>query len=118
VTSLSSSALVALTPEELAETHETIAAKLREIGARRRADVRTWVSQRESELGNRRHIGVARRLLAQGDPRAAKRGRDYLLAGTAVSEALAALGMPKAKAVQSTAEELRAALGLVAGGKR
>jgi len=106
-----------LSLEEYIALTEAHLENLRELAGRRRVEQRAWVSQRHSEMGNRRHIREWRRLAAAGDPRAAKRGRDYLLAPEAVTEALTAMAKRTPK-VEGAADRLRAQLGLVAGGKR
>ena len=47
-----------------------------------------WVSQRETKIGERRHIRLAREKRAQGDPRAAQRGRLYLLRQSVIDDYL------------------------------
>lgn len=52
----------------------------------------SWIAQAESPLGNRRHCACARRLMAEGDPRASKVGRKWLIRDDALEEVLQRMG--------------------------
>lgn len=118
MTALSSGAIAGVTPLELAEAHEAFAASLRESAARRDAELRTWVNQRESPLGPKRHCRIVRARRARGDSGAAIAGRLFLLSTAALNEELSRLGSKQETTKASAASDLRAQLGLVVGGRK
>jgi hypothetical protein len=97
----------------LDELADLVAAKVVE---RQRADVSAWVDQRKSVLGARRHIALVRRLLSEGDPRVAVRGRRYLARRDVIDAALTARDRSPDADVGDA--ELVAELGLEVTGRR
>lgn len=61
-----------------------------------------WLSQRDSPLGPRIHAGLCRRLIDQGDPRAGRAGRRWLVRVDAVQEEVARRGAVRAREIEKS----------------
>lgn len=92
---------------------DRVAAKLRNTSAA------SWVDQHASALGSRRHCALVRSLMKNGDPRASRVGRRYLLTGDALTEALAHAPKVQSREVhvesETVAQRLDRKLRLVGG---
>ncbi len=89
------------------------------IAAEHRQQRTDWVDQHSSQLGAKRHNAAVRRLLGEGAPGAAKVGRRHLLSPEALDAELRRVssGAPKKSKTISVADELRAELRMVGGGR-
>jgi hypothetical protein len=63
-----------------------------------------WMDQHASPIGPRRHIAICRALLAQGDARALRAGRRWLLRSEALHEAPAPSGKARPTKPESAAD--------------
>lgn len=87
---------------------EQIQAQLNRIEARlakcTEAPVGDMVDQRRSPLGPRKHCAAVRRMAAEGDTRAYKRGKLYMMSREALLEEMARESIP-ANAVPESVED-------------
>lgn len=88
--------------EQIEARLERIEARLAKCGPVRGSG--TFVDQRSSPLGRRRHCAAARRLIAEGDGRAFISGRRHLLTEDAVAEELARLSLVPANEAEGESE--------------
>jgi hypothetical protein len=109
-----------MTPSQFARICRAAADEADRIAAEEREEKRDWVDQSGSPL-KRHHCGAVRRVVAAGGE-AAIIGRRHLLSPAALRAELDRLtkrgSQNRHGAADSPATELRAQLGLVAGGRR
>ncbi|HEY2408833.1 MAG TPA: hypothetical protein VGI10_22665 [Polyangiaceae bacterium] len=100
-----------MSPADLARVLRAAAYECDAISAEASAERGTWIDQRRSQLGPRRHCAAVKRRMADGKTDAAIVGRRHLLSQTAHAEELATPTTRERKL--SVGDELRAELRLV-----
>lgn len=106
-----------IAPADLARVLRAAAAECDALAAEASAERATWIDQRQSHLGPRRHCRAVQARIAAGSNDAAIVGRRQLLSQAAHAEELSKSATKPAGAKQSVADELRAELRLVGAGR-
>jgi len=106
-----------MSPADLARVLRAAAAACDALVAEASADRAEWIDQRQSPLGPRRHCRAVRRLVTEGSREAAIVGRRQLLSQAALTAELARPVTKQTVTKPSVADELRAELRLVGGGR-
>lgn len=105
-----------MTPALMARVLRAAADECDAIEAEQQQARASWIDQRRSPLGAKRHCAAVRRLLADGLPGAAVVGRKHMLSAEALEAELQRTSNRPRKPA-GVADELRAELRLVGGAR-